>query len=89
MADRGFATPIVDEKAEAEKKKQEQFAAEKEAIIKEYDERMKKKGKDVKKKGELAQIAEEEKDQKVWILEVAFNCGFIVPLLENGLTTSF
>jgi len=66
LTDRGFATPIIDEKAEAEKKKQEQLAKEKEAIIKEYEEKMKKSGKDVKKKEEdVAVSAEAEKDKKV------------------------
>lgn len=65
LKDKGFASPVIDEKAEAEKKKQEALAKEKEAVIKEYEEKMKKKGKDVKKKEDATKTAEEEKDQKV------------------------
>lgn len=65
LSDRGFASPIIDEKAEAEKRKQEELAKEKEAVIKEYEESMKKKGKAVKKDSGSAKTAEEEQDDKV------------------------
>ena len=65
LTDRGFASPIVDEKAEAEKKKQEELAKEKAAVIKEYEEKKKKKGKEAKKKDDPVKTAEEEKDEKV------------------------
>lgn len=70
LTDRGFASPIVDAKAEAERKKQEQLAKEKEAIIKEYEEKLKKSGgKEAKKKDEPAKTAEDEKDQKLKALD--------------------
>ncbi|KAK5082862.1 hypothetical protein LTR05_006743 [Lithohypha guttulata] len=75
LLDRGFASPIIDEKAEAEKKKQEQLAKEKEAIIKEYEEKMKKKGKDVKKVDDPAKVAEEEKNQKLKALDTKAATG--------------
>ncbi|KAK5100036.1 hypothetical protein LTR70_007998 [Exophiala xenobiotica] len=75
LTDRGFASPIVDEKAEAEKKKQEQLAQEKEAIIKEYDEKLKKSGKEARKKDEPAKVAEEEKDQKLKALDAKATTG--------------
>ena len=64
LKDRGFASPVVDEKAEAEKKKQEELAKEKEAIIKEYEAKSKKSNKEVKK-DDPAKVAEAEKDEKV------------------------
>ena len=64
LKDRGFASPVIDEKAEAEKKKKEELAREKEAIIKEYEAKAKKKGQD-KKKDDPAKSDEAEKDQKV------------------------
>lgn len=82
LTDRGFATPIIDEKAEAEKKKQEQLAKEKEAIIKEYEEKLKKKGKDEKKKEDPAKTAEDEKDQKLKALDA--KVGTSTPVADDG-----
>lgn len=76
LKDRGFATPVIDEQAEAERKKREQLAKDKEAIIQEYEEKMKKKkGKDAKKKDaeDPAKAAEEEKDQKLKDLDAKAN----------------
>ncbi|KAK5941670.1 hypothetical protein PMZ80_005620 [Knufia obscura] len=82
LTDRGFATPIIDEKAEAEKKKQEQLAKETEAIIKEYEEKLKKKGKDEKKKEDPAKTAEDEKDQKLKALDA--KVGTSTPVADDG-----
>lgn len=43
LKDPGFASPVIEPKAEAARKKAEELQKEKEAVIKEYEERMRKK----------------------------------------------
>jgi len=76
LADRGFATPVVDPVEEAAKKRKEELDREIELVKQEYEEKMKKKSKgkdkdkDVqKKKEEIAAREETEKEEKVKALE--------------------
>ena len=72
LGDKGFATPVIDEKAEAAKRKKEAMDKEIEMIRQEYDEKQKskkakKKAKDDKDKkaDEEDSKAEKERDEKV------------------------
>jgi hypothetical protein len=68
LKDKGFASPIVDEKAEAEKKRKEALDLEIAKIKKEYEEKLKakKKKKDDKdSKADDGDKAEKERDEKV------------------------
>jgi hypothetical protein len=68
LKDKGFASPIVDEKAEAEKKRKEALDLEIAKIKKDYEEnqKAKKQKKDNKdSKANEADKAEKESDQKV------------------------
>lgn len=58
-------------------------------MIKEYEERMKKKGKDAKKKEEPVKTAEEEKDEKVRSLAVFVNDCLDNSRYRRALTRSF
>jgi hypothetical protein len=68
LKDKGFASPIVDEKAEAEKRRKEALDLEIAKIKKEYEEKLKakKKKKDDKDpKADDGDKAEKERDEKV------------------------
>ncbi|ETN40249.1 uncharacterized protein HMPREF1541_04525 [Cyphellophora europaea CBS 101466] len=74
LKDRGFASPIVDEKAEAEKRKKEALDREIEKVKQEYEEKMKQKrakkkakddDKDKKNDDDEARKAEKERDDKI------------------------
>jgi AAA-ATPase Vps4-associated protein 1 len=82
LKDKGFASPILDEKAEAEKRKKEAMDREIEKIKKEFEEKQKlrkgkKKAKDDEDKkkddGEDDGKAEKERDEKVSLINVRLN----------------
>ncbi|KAJ9651944.1 hypothetical protein H2198_008807 [Neophaeococcomyces mojaviensis] len=89
LTDRGFASPIIDPKVEAEKKRQEALAREKEAIIKEYEEKTEENKwfwqKDEKKdKDSKAKKAEDEKDEKLKALGATLSNPATAALLDEG-----
>ena len=62
LKDKGFANPVVDEKAQAEKQKKEAMDREIEKIKKEYEERQKQKKAKKKSKDEKDKKKEEDED---------------------------
>ena len=89
LQDRGFATPKVDPKLEAEKRDREALQKEIELVKKEFEEKQKKKGKkkEDKKEDKKENEGEAEKERDDKVNSVSLIC--IVRVLTEHLDQSF